>query len=114
MGLEPGDLDRLIVLQTAATVQGTSGEVTYDWDNATSTNVWAQWLPAGTREAWQARERLAAYVDGVFHIYDRATRPSPEANRILFEGRVFDVKPWIEIGRREGLQIPVVARGEAP
>lgn len=111
-GLNAGDMDREIVLQTAPVVQSDSGEESYDWDNAVSETIWAQWLPAGTTEAYRAQQRLASYVDGVFRIYDMETRPSPENTRILFEGRAFDLKPWVEIRRGEGLEIAVVRRGE--
>lgn len=110
MGLNAGALDREITLQTATAVQSDSGEESFDWDNATAQTIWAEWLPAGTREAWQAQQRLGAYVDGVFRVYDLASRPDPDNTRIVFEGRTFDVKPWIEIGRKEGLLIPVVAK----
>lgn len=112
MGLNIGQMDREIILQTATKTQDTaSGEEVIDWDSVSET-IWAQWLPAGTREAWQAQQRLASYVDGVFRIYDRSPRPTPESSRIVFEGRAYDVKPVIEIGRGEGLDVPVVARGE--
>jgi len=111
-GLNAGELDREITLQTAPVVQSDSGEESFDWDNAEEQTIYAQWLPAGTREAWQAQQRLASYVDGVFRIYDMETRPTPNDTRILFDGRVFDLKPYIELGRGEGLEIPVVARGE--
>lgn len=110
--LEPGLMDREITIQTASEIQSASGEDSLDWDNASEQVVWAQWLPAGTREAWQAQQRLASYVDGVLRVYDLQPRPSPENTRILFDGRVFDLKPYIEIGRGEGLDLPVVARGE--
>lgn len=110
--LNAGDLDREIVIQTAMAVQSESGEEVFDWPNAEEEQVWAQWFPAGTKEAWQAQQRLASYVDGVFLIYDMDTRPTPNNTRILFDGRVFDTKPYVEIGRHEGLHIPVVARGE--
>lgn len=110
-GLHAGLLDREIVLQKAPPVQSDSGEETFDWDNAVEQTVWAQWLPAGTREAWQAQQRLASYVDGVLRIYDLDPRPTPDDTRILFDGRTFDIRPYIEIGRSEGLDIPVVARG---
>jgi SPP1 family predicted phage head-tail adaptor len=110
MGLNAGQLDREIVLQTATAVQSESGEPIVTWGD--DDTIWAQWLPAGTREAWQAQQRLGSYVDGVFQIYDRAIRPTPDTTRILFDGRVFDVKPYMEIGRGEGLLVPVVARGE--
>ncbi len=103
-------MDREIVLQTATAVQSASGDPVVTWGD--DVTIWAQWMPGGTREAWQAQQRLGSYVDGVFGIYDMETRPTPDATRILFDGRVFDVKPYIEIGRGEGLLIPVVARGE--
>ncbi len=112
MPLNAGDLDREIVLQTATKVQSDSGEEVFDWANATSDTIMAEWLPAGTREAWQAQQRLASYVDGVFRMYDRDPRPTPDDTRILFDGKVFDTKPYVEIGRGEGLAIPVIARGE--
>lgn len=110
-GLDAGLLDREIVLQKAPIVQSESGEETFDWDNAVEETVWAQWLPAGTREAWRAQERLDSYVEGVFRIYDKSPRPTPNDTRILFDDRVFDIKPYVEIGRGEGLEIPVVAHG---
>lgn len=111
MGLNPGNLDREIILQTAEVIQSDSGEEVFDWDHADEQTIWAEWLPADTREAWQAGQRLGAYVDGVFRVYDLETRPQPDNTRILFDGRIFDLKPWIEIGRGEGLMLPVVARG---
>jgi len=111
-GLSAGDLDREIVLQTAAAAQSDSGEETFDWTHADEETLWAQWLPAGTKEAYQAQQRLASYVDGVFRIYDRDPRPTTSGMRIVFDGRVFDLKPWVELGRGDGLEIPVVARGE--
>lgn len=110
MPLEAGLMDREIVLQTATKALSASGEEVLTWDDGQT--IWAQWLPAGTSEAWKAQQRLSSYVDGVFRIYDRATRPTPDASRILFDDRVFDVKPYIEIGRGEGLEIPVTAKGE--
>jgi hypothetical protein len=111
-GVAAGRMDRRIVLQKAPAVQSESGELSFDWDHATATSVSAEWLPEGTTEAWQSSQRLASYVSGVFKIYDRDPRPTPDDTRILFEGKTYDLKPVIEIGRREGLLIPVVARGE--
>lgn len=112
MGLNAGDLDREIVLQTAPVVQSDSGEESFDWDNAVDATVWAQWFPGGTTETWRAQRRLGSYVEGVFHIYDLSPRPTPNNTRIRFDGRLFDIKPYMEIGRGEGLEIPVVASGE--
>jgi len=112
-GLASGDLDRDIVLITAtARTQTDSGEDQWDFAHATEETIPAIWFPAGTREAYFAQQRVASQVDGVFRIYDRNPRPKPDACRVRFDGRLFDLKPWIEIGRGRGLDLPAVARGE--
>ncbi len=118
-GLDCGLMRAEILLQTAPTVQSPSGELTFDWDHAVTQELSAQWLPAGSTEAWRAQQRLASYVSGVFRIYDTddvASRPGPDNTRILFEGRIYDLKPYVEVydddGAVVGLEIPVVARGE--
>lgn len=112
MGVNAGDLDREVILQTATKTQDAdTGEEVIDWEAAESETMWAQWLPAGTREAWQASQRLSTYIDGVFRIYYRLPEPDAATNRIIFNGRTYDLKPAIEIERAEGWEIPVVARG---
>lgn len=111
-GLDAGLMDREVVLKTAVKSQDEdTGEELIDWDQLDET-LWAQWLPAGTREAFQAQERLGAYVDGVFRMYDHDPRPTPDASLILFDGRLYDVKGVVEIGRGEGIDVVAVARGE--
>lgn len=112
MTLNAGEMDREIVLQTATKTQDpSSGEELIDWDELDET-IWAQWLPAGTRESWQAQQRLGSFVDGVFRIYDRSPRPTPADSRVVFEGREYDVKGVTEIGRGEGLELAVTARAD--
>ncbi len=111
-GLNAGDLDRDIVIQTATANQSASGEPVFDWADATEYHVAAQWLPEGTREAWLAQQRLESFVSGVFRIYDLSPRPGPDDSRILFDGKTYDIKPWVEIKRGTALEIAVVARGE--
>lgn len=112
MGLNAGELDREITLQTATKTQDSeSGEEVIDWDTADEETIWAQWLPAGSREAWQAGQRLQAYVDGVLRIYYR-DEPDPALNRVVFEGKSYDIKGAVEIERREGWELAVVARNE--
>lgn len=112
--IQAGRLNRRITLQTATrTKDEDTGEELVDWTVDEVRGLPAEWLPGGTREAFQAQQRLAAYLDGVFRIRYRA-RPSPENNRIIFDGRIYDLKPPVELGLREGWDIPVVARAETP
>lgn len=115
-GLSSGELDSEITLQIAVRSQDpVTNQDVVDWvvDEA---DVPAQWLPGGTREAWNAQQRIASYVDGVYRIRDRSPRPTPDGSRIIgHDGRTYDVKPYIEdiaFSRDEALLIPVVARGE--
>ncbi len=116
-GMPIGLMRNEITIQTAPVVQSASGEEVYDWDNADEAVVWAQWLPAGTREAYLAQQRLESHVDGVFVIYDMALRPRPDNTRILFDGRLFDLQPYVVVqdptSGVKGLEIAVSAHGEA-
>lgn len=103
-------MDREIVLQVAAMAQDAgSGETVPDWVNATDYTIWAQWFPGNTREAWRAQQRLGAYIDGLFRIYYRSD-VSAELTRIQWDGKTFDVRPPMEVGRQVMLDVPVVAR----
>lgn len=115
-GINAGDLDREITVITGVKTQdsGTGEEImTWDATDAEAAQVvWAQWLPAGTKEHWQAQQRLSAYVDGVLRLYDTFPKPTPDGTRIVLDGRTFDVKGVVEIGRSEGFDLAVTARAE--
>lgn len=112
MGINAGDLDREIVLKTATkTEHPSSGEEVIDWDLLDET-VWAQWLPRSTMEAYRAQQRLESYIDGVYRIYYRDELKAANTRILGHDGRTYDVKPSIEIGRAEGWDVPVVARGD--
>lgn len=109
--MNAGDRDREIVLQTATKTQNAeTGEEVIDWDELDVT-LYAQWLPGTTRESYFAQLRLESHIDGVFRI-EPIDRPDPATQRILFDGRAYDMKPPIEIGRGDGWEIAVVAQGD--
>jgi len=108
--MNAGDLDREIYLQRAVkTTNAETGEEVIAYP--TSERVWAQWLPGTTREGYLAAQRLEGTIDGVFRIYFRDDIAA-DTHRVVWNGRVFDLKPPAEIGYREGLELPVVARAE--
>ncbi len=107
-GLSAGDLDRDIEIQIAEQVQSDSGETSYDWANASSEIVAAQWFPAGTTETWKAQQRLEGVIEGIFRIQWRA-EPDPASTRIVWDGKTFDVRPAIEGGRQDWWDVPVTA-----
>lgn len=114
-GLIPaGSLNRTITLQTATKTQSpTSGAEIIDWDDVNEVRLPAAKLEGNSREVYQAAQRLASYVECVFRIRYR-TRPSPENQRIICDDLTYDLKPPLELGLREGWDIPAVARGEVP
>jgi len=115
-GINAGDLDREITLITGVKTQdsGTGEEViTWDADALDARVVWAEWLPAGSREIWLAQGRQESYADGAWKIYGISPAPTAAGTRILSDdGKYWDVKPPIEIGRGEGWLVPVVARAD--
>jgi head-tail adaptor len=111
--MNAGQRDREVTIQTATTTQDAeTGEQLIDWDDIDEQVEMAQWFDGNTRETFYAQQRLAAHIEGIFRVAYIA-RPNPATQRIVDEdGRVFDIKPPVEVGRREGWDIPVVARGE--
>lgn len=111
-GLSAGWLDRDIVLQTATRLQSESGEVSYDWDHATSVTLAAQWVSSGSREGFYALRQIESTITGAYKI-QYCDEPMPHETRIIgHDGRIYDVLPAVEIGRQEGWLVPVIARGE--
>lgn len=107
-----GKLDREITIQRAPLIQSDSGESRLDWEHATEEVVWAEWVPQRSLESYFANDRIASHVTGFFRMYDMAQRPTPDATRILWDGRIFDVRPYVEVGRSDWLEVAVEARGE--
>lgn len=111
MGLNAGALDREITLQTATRTQNEdTGEELITWAEE---DLWAEWLPGTSREAYFAAQRLSATLDGIFRIYYRTPVPTPDDYRIVFDGVTYDIKGVSEVRRKEGLEIAVVGSAEA-
>lgn len=112
-GINAGELDREITLITGVKTQDSgSGAEVITWDADAGNTVWAQWLPAGSREVWQAQSRLEATAAGGFKIYAISPAPTPDGTRILYQDRLYDLQGVTEIGRGEGYELIVVARAE--
>ena len=112
MGVNVGDRDREIVLETGTkTRDPITGEELTDWTLVDPLTLYAEWLPGNTIEAYRAQQRLSSYVEGVFRI-EPIERPRPADQRIICEGRTYDIKPPIEIDRGDGWEVPVVSRDD--
>lgn len=106
-----GPLDRRVTLErfTSTTAIG-SGEKTKTW--ATLATIFASRRRASSRETLAAAEVSAAITD-VFEIRWASTWSdlNPK-DRLVFEGRTYDIVSVEEIGRRVGLRINAVARAD--
>lgn len=113
MGVNVGDRDREIVLETGTKSRDTvNGEELIDWTLVDPVTLYAEWLPGNSVEAYRAQQRLEAYIEGVFRI-EPIDRPDPASQRIVWEGRVYDIKGVTEIDRKDGWELAVVSRGAA-
>ncbi|HTN60267.1 MAG TPA: head-tail adaptor protein [Devosia sp.] len=111
MPVNAGDLDRQITLQRYG--------ISYNADNepiegyAGFATVWASWRRATARETLAGAEVNATATD-IFEIYW-----SPEVadvdpkDRLIFDGKSYDIASVAEIGRREGLRIAAARRADA-
>lgn len=105
--MDAGKLDRRITVERATITTDAAGGEVQDW-TAIAT-VWAEVLPISDGERWRASE-VAAHVTTRFRI--RWGLGVTVEDRIVYEGRVYEIVGVKEIGRREGQEITAAARAE--
>lgn len=110
--MDAGRLDRRIVIQRATTAADSFNEPVQTW--ATLATVWAMAKPVSDGERQRAGETLAdkQYRFTVRWSYD-VSDVDPR-DRVVFDGRTFDIIGAKEIGRREFIEITATARAETP
>jgi SPP1 family predicted phage head-tail adaptor len=111
--MQAGKLDRRVTFERATATQASpSGEQVLTW--AEERSVWAQVEPLSGVELFRSQQ-LGAKVDTRFRIRwpgaDAGITPD-ETLRILYEGRYYDIRSVLELGRREGLEIMAEARAD--
>jgi SPP1 family predicted phage head-tail adaptor len=105
--LDAGRLDRRIRLERASTSTNDFNEVVRTW--ALLAEVWARWMPVRDEERWQAGQ-IGATVTDRFQIRWRAfTPPLGPTDRLIYEGRTYEIHGVKELGRRQGFEITAAA-----
>lgn len=107
-----GSYDRLITVQSKTTAYNADGQPIDTWSTAFTLNA--------RIESQQATERFAAQqqyatVDTVFRVrWNEAITPTltPQGNRVVYRGRVFDLLGVVEIGRKVEAHLPCVGRAQ--
>lgn len=109
--MSAGKLDRRITLQRAtASDDGFSSEGTLTWSDLAT--VWAEVSPVSDGERWRAGE-VAAHITHRFRIrWSSTTATLTPKDRILYQGRVFDISGVKEIDRRKFLELTASARDD--
>ncbi len=105
--MRSGRLDRIITLQRAITTQDSYGEEIKTWTDIA--DVWAERQQLRGEERWQAQQTVAK-IEAIYRIRWKAGLTP--IDRLIDDGRIYDIQACSEIGRREGLELQVSARAE--
>jgi len=108
--MKAGELDRRITIQTAHTTPNELNEPVETWVKLTT--VWAKKTDVSDRERISAAE-VSAEITTRFLIRwsNRVSQVSPK-DRILFDGKIYDIFSVKEVGRREGIEISAAAKAD--
>lgn len=105
---QSGARDRRITLQRGSSTPSDYGDPVTTW--APLATVWAQVTPVSDRERFAAAQTVAEITHRFAIRYGAAWADFSPADRLIYQGRVYDVAAVKEIGRREGLEITARAR----
>lgn len=109
MAMRAGKMDRRITLQRKSSSGDSFGQPIETWADISGGTVWAEVSPVSGNERWLSQQMIAE-ADTLFRIrYMAGLTP---LDRVVYDGRTYDVKSVIEIGRREGLDISAKTRAE--
>ena len=104
-----GALDRRISIEKLEESTDEAGQPTSAW--LPYLEVWAAREPLAGKETFAAQQ-VKADADTGYRIRNPHVTVSPKWQRIVDQGRVYDIRSVLEIGRGEGLAIQAQARAE--
>lgn len=110
--MEAGKLDRRIVIERGAVTTNAFNEEIQTW--APLLTVWAGKQDVSDRERFAAAETGATVTTRFLIRWSNAAATVDARDRIIYDGRTYDVHHAKEIGRREGIEITASARSETP
>lgn len=108
--MQAGKLDRRITLERASITLDDFGGQVEAW--VVLATVWAEAIPVSDRERWRAGE-IGATISHRFRIrWSSAVADLNARDRVIFDGREYDIHGVKEIGRRVGLEITASTRAD--
>lgn len=106
--MNAGRLDRRIVIKRPSDSTD-DGYASVPGEPVELATRWASWKPANGREAFENRG-IEAKAGGTFWLrYDSQTAAITTTDVVEYGGRVWNIIAIQEIGRREGIELLVVA-----
>lgn len=107
--MRAGKLDRRIIIERASVTALPSGEPVESWSPIAT--VWAQARPVRGDERFAARQLVGTAVM-TFHMRYRADLALTVKDRIIYDGKTWDILDIREIGRRVVMEIDAKARAD--
>lgn len=112
MTTHAGKMDRRIsILRASKAKDGYNAEV-LTWHPFAS--VWAEAIPVLDAERLRAGETLGSKKYRFIVRYNPDTATVDHRDRVVFDGREYDVNGAKEVGRRELVEITATARAQTP
>ena len=106
--MRSGNLDRQVELQAKTVKQDNYGEEIETWTKIAT--IWAGRKDLRGNEFFAAKQ-LSAEITCKWIVRYR-NDITPDASRLVYDGKIHDVLAVIELGRREGLELMTDARVE--
>ena len=113
--MRAGDLDREIDIERYSLTRGPQNQPIEAWTSVGGSRP-ASWRRASARESL-ASAQVGATVTDIFEIrWDDDFAEGDPKDRLVYDGKTYDITSIEEIGRREGLRINATrhANGVAP
>lgn len=108
--MQAGKLDRRIRLERATESRDAFNNAIKDW--STLATVWASKQDVRDSERLAAQE-VGAEITTRFQIrWSSEVADISPLDRLVYEGKTYDIAAVKEIGRREGLEVTAAARAE--
>lgn len=106
-----GKRDRRIRIERATTIQDAgSGQEVPSW--GLLAERWASWRRASARETLASAEMSAAVSDVFEILWSQQVADLSPKDRVIYDGRTYEIVEATEIGRREGIRIAAIARAD--
>lgn len=111
--MDSPELDRTLRLERATVTQDPgSGENVETWSTLGPEKIFANYKPVSDGEKVQAGEVGSTLMARFVIRYDSAWSTVNPKDRVVFEGRTFDLWGVKELGRREGFELTAAARSD--